>query len=130
MAFRLLTHRRCAWLPSWGAAVEETCEFASLKSLAYLTKDGEYKLLDTAEMSPTMAEAAAEQVRASLPAAPPAVSLPDIPSSAFSSRIGSSSILAVLKGKQSDSSRCWSRVRRCWVGIGRPSHSSKRRART
>ena len=45
--------------------MEETCEFASLKSLAYLTKDGEYKLLDTAEMSPTMAEAAAEQVRAS-----------------------------------------------------------------
>ena len=47
--------------------MEETCEFASLKSLAYLTKDGEYKLLDTAEMSPTMAEAAAEQVRASYP---------------------------------------------------------------
>ena len=47
--------------------MEETCEFGSLKDLAYLTKDGEYKLLDTAEMSPAMAEAAAEQVRASCP---------------------------------------------------------------
>ena len=47
--------------------MEETCEFRSLKDLAYLTKDGEYKLLDTAEMSPAMAEAAAEQVRASCP---------------------------------------------------------------
>lgn len=53
------------WLKSelgWGQAVEEACEYKSLKDLAYLTKDGQYMLMPTSEMTPEMAEMAQDQV--------------------------------------------------------------------
>eukprot|EP01043_Picozoa_sp_COSAG02_P069972 COSAG02_NODE_12212_length_1580_cov_1.159352_1_plen_293_part_00 len=53
------------WLQSelgWGQAVEDACEYKNLKDLAYLVKDGQYKLMPTSDMTPEMAEMAKEQV--------------------------------------------------------------------
>lgn len=55
------------WLHSelgWGQAVEDACEYQNLKDLAYLAKDGQYKLLSITEMSEAMAEMAKDMVLA------------------------------------------------------------------
>ena len=60
------------WLQSelgWGEAVDNACEYANLKDLAYLAKGGQYKLLSVNEMSPAMAEMAQDQVLARDPSA-------------------------------------------------------------
>ena len=46
----------------WGQAVEDACEYPHLRDLAYLSKQGQFKLLSISEMSAEMAEMAADQV--------------------------------------------------------------------